>query len=238
MPGVAGHTARRALYEAMTALAGYPRLVLPAARWTGHGVPLSPDSDIVIEGFPCSANSFTVAAFTTSQPGKVQVAHHLHAPGHVIAAVRRGIPALVLIREPEDAVTEFARTKPALTVAQAARGYVRFYRPLLRYLDRFVVGAFDDVTTDLGSVVRRINERFGTSFAEFEPTEQNLARARSAGDRYWQSRTGPGLPLLGRTAPGGAGTEDAEPPPHRLPEDGPLRELLRTASALYRALAG
>src|SRR5207237_225251 len=93
------------------------------------------------------------------------------------------------IREPEDAVTEFARTKPALTVAQAARGYVRFYRPLLRYRDRFVVGAFDDVTTDLGSVVRRTPERFGTSVAWWEPTERSLARGSSPGARPHGSST-------------------------------------------------
>ena len=235
MPGVAGRVARRAAYEVMTTAAMYPWPSVPIARWMGHGVPISPRTDIVIEGFPCSANSFTVAAFATSQPGPIRVAHHLHAPGHVIAAVRRSVPALVLIRRPRDAVLEFVRTKPSLTVAQAARGYLRFYRPLLPFRDRFLVGTFDEVTTDLGSVVRRLNDRFGTSFAEFEPTDENVAKARAAGDRYWQSRAGPGLPLLGRGAsrssPFGAGGADAST--RGSPGDARTADLLRRASALY-----
>jgi hypothetical protein len=43
--------------------------------------------------------------------------------------------------------------------------------------DRFVVGLFDEVTSDFGAVVDRVNRRFGTSFRRFEPTPENEARA-------------------------------------------------------------
>jgi hypothetical protein len=237
MPGLTGRMVRRGLYEMMTITARFPWLVVPAATWRGHGVPLSADTDVLIEGFPRSANTFTVAAFATAQPHPVRIAHHLHAPGHVVAAVRRGVPALVLIREPEDAVLEFARIKPALTIAQALRGYVRFYQPLLPYRDRFVVGTFGDVTFDLGSVIGRINARFGTSFAEFEHTEENVARSQPAMDRYWRVRTGPGLPLLGRASGGDAGSQDDEAVSRSRYRGPRLNTLRRKASGLYRALA-
>jgi hypothetical protein len=54
------------------------------------------------------------------------------------------------------------------------RTYLRFYAPLLPYKSRFVLARFDSVITDFGSVIRCINERFGTHFAEFEHSEANV----------------------------------------------------------------
>ncbi len=185
----------RGLYEAKTLVAPFPRAALVAARWRGHGVPLGDDTEIVIEGYPRSANSFSVAAFELAQGRPTRIAHHLHAPGHVIAGVRAGVPALVLIRDPEDAILEFVIVKPYLSVRQALRGYLRFYGPLLPYLERLEVGAFREVTTDLGSVIGRINRRFGTSFLEFEHSEENVRICFQAMDRYWQGRVGRGAEL-------------------------------------------
>lgn len=200
----ARRTLARAVYEAGTLVGRSPAIALAVARWRGHGVPVGEDTDIAIEGYPRSANSFAVAAFTVAQSESVRIAHHTHTPANVIAAVRRGIPALVLIREPEDAVVEFVLLKPALTVGQALRGWVRFYQPLLPFRDRFVAARTDEVLSDLAAVIGRANERFGTSFAAFEPTEESLAAVREAAGGYWEGRTGRGLPLVGRTQ----GTEE------------------------------
>jgi hypothetical protein len=227
MPGFPGLIARRGLYEVMTAGARYPWVALPVARWRGHGVPLSHDTDILIEGFPRSGNTFAVAAFVVAQPKPVRVAHHVHAPGHVIEAVRRGLPVLVLIRRPEDAVREFLGIRPTLTAAQALRGYVRFYRPLVPYRDRFVVGPFEEVTADFGSVIRRINERFGCSFAEFEHTADNATKVQGASEEFWRERTGPGLPLVGRASADGSVAGGNE-----------VRASSPEAADLYRLLTG
>src|SRR5947208_1171655 len=40
-----------------------------------------------------------------------------------------------------------------------------------------------DATSDVGGIVRRVNERFGTRFREFERTPENLARVRDLIDR-------------------------------------------------------
>jgi hypothetical protein len=184
--------ASRAAYEAKTLVALHPAVALTITRLRRHGVLLSPDTDVLIEGYPRSANSFAVAAFTMAQPAPVQVAHHVHAPAHVIAAVRAGVPALVLVRDPEEAVLELVISKPNLTVRQALRGYVRFYRPLLPYREGFVTATFAQVTSDFGAVIRRLNERFGTSFREFEHTEENVRACFDAMDGYWRGRVGSG----------------------------------------------
>ena len=39
-----------------------------------------------------------------------------------------------------------------------------------------MVATFESVTSDFGGVVRAVNERFGTEFAVFEHTDENVAR--------------------------------------------------------------
>jgi hypothetical protein len=178
----------RGLYEAKTLVAMHPAIAMPIARIRGRGVLIDQWTDILIEGYPRSANVFTTTAFAMAQGRPVRVAHNVHAPAHVIAAVRAGIPSLVLVREPEDAVLRVVVRKQNVTIAQALRAYVRFYRPLLRWRHGFVVGHFPDVTTNLGAVIRRVNERFGTDFAEFDHTAENAQVCFDAMGRHWRAR--------------------------------------------------
>jgi hypothetical protein len=217
-----------------------PSLALPVARARGHGVVFTRRTDVVVEGYPRSGNTFAVAAFAHAQHGHVDIAHHTHAPAHVIAAARAGIPALVLIREPEGACVDFVSGKPYLSLRQALRGYVRFYRPLLRHRPAFVVGTFDEVHADFGAVMTRLNARFGTSFVPFEHTEENVRATVESADRGWAERAGPGLPLVGR---GGGGDPAALDPGlrerlvrrYRAPS---LAAARRAAEAVYTSVTG
>jgi len=178
---------RRAAFEVKTVVAEYPALAIPIAR-RRHGIPVRDDTDLVIEGFSRTGTSFAVAAFSMAQPQPLEVACHVHAPGQVIAAVRRGLPALVVAREPEGTVLSFVVRNPHLSMAQALRGYIRFYRPLVSLRDDVVVGDFLDITADFGAVTRRLNDRFATAFALFEHTPENVARCFAEIDGDYQRR--------------------------------------------------
>lgn len=158
-----------------------------ARRFTTGEFPTSV-TELCIEGFLRAGNTFTFIAFQQAQSRPVSVAHHVHAAGAVIAAVRMRTPTLALIRPPEQSVLSYVARWPELTLGQGLRGYTRFYRPLLPYRDGFVVGRFEEVTYDLGRVVHRVNERFGTNFVPFEPTEANLRAVREEMDR-WDANT-------------------------------------------------
>lgn len=190
LPGTGRDLAARAAYETKCVAAAHPWLAIPAARLRGHGELVRPDTDVVIEGYPRSANSFSVAAFRLAQGRPVEVAHHTHAPAHVIAALKLGIPTMVLIREPEESVLEFALVRPSLTVRQVLRGWARFYAALLPFRRRFVVGAFPEVTSDFGLVIRRLNLLFGSDFGEFEHSEENVRECFRQMDAYWRGRLG------------------------------------------------
>jgi hypothetical protein len=147
---------------------------LPVARIKYGESVVGSEAKLLIEGFTRSGVTFAVIAFQSCQPEPVRVAHTLHAPAHIQAAVRRGIPALVTIRDPEAAVLSAIIREPYVTVEQGLKAWIRFYTRILKYRQGFVLGLFDDVVGDFGRVIHDINERFGTTFKEFDHTPENV----------------------------------------------------------------
>src|ERR687894_957930 len=98
--------ADRARHYARRPLARTPYL-WDAAMWVRPGKRATlarPDTALVIEGFLRSGNTFSVAAFELANGPKLHVGRHLHGAPHVLRAVRLGLPTIVLIRQPRDAV--------------------------------------------------------------------------------------------------------------------------------------
>jgi hypothetical protein len=184
----------RIRYSVMTRLAPYPSLAVPLARLRREGELVDARTDLLVESYPRCASSFAIAAFRLAQePRSLRIAHHTHAAGHVIAGIRLGVPALVLIREPEGAVVSSRIRHPSRTYADLLRGFCAFYEPLVPCRGDLVVGTFAEVVGgELGAIARRLNARFGTDFAEFEPTEDNVARCLREIDEDWRRRRGDG----------------------------------------------
>jgi hypothetical protein len=180
------------------------------AEWDGKR-PVSSDVDIVIEGYPRSANTYAYAAMRVSQGRQVRIAHHLHQAAQVSWAARHGIPVMLLIRAPEDAVLSYVVREGFLTTRRALIDYVRFYERCWPYADAVVIAPFEEVTRDFGALVDEVNRRWGTSFAPFKGSadeqraveelierlnEDDQWRQRRAG-RVDDTRTKP-LPVQGR----------------------------------------
>jgi hypothetical protein len=134
---------------------------------------VTPDTQLLIEGFPRSANTFARVAFNTAQSGRVRIAHGLHVPAQVVRAAQWQIPTLLLMRKPKDAVLSFAIRDP-ISIDQAFRYYISFYETVEEYRDTYVLGLFEEVTEDFGEVIRRINNRFTTTFTPFSHDERNV----------------------------------------------------------------
>jgi hypothetical protein len=125
------------------------------------------DTAIDIEGFLRSGNTWSVAAFQIANGFTPHVGHHLHGGAHVLRAVRLGLPTVVLVRKPADAVSSYLVRRPTLTAEDALVEYLDFYRTAWPARNGFVVAPFTEVVTDFGSVIDRVNQRFGTSFHRF-----------------------------------------------------------------------
>jgi hypothetical protein len=162
-----------------TRVSEHPAIYLPFARRKYPGPSpqvVGSETELVIDGYTRCGTTFAVYAFQLAQRRPVKVAHHLHAGAQLIAAARMGVPAIVLIRRPEEAVLSQLVRESTVAVEDALAAYSRFYTALLPFRSSFVVGEFEEVTSNFGSVIRRVNERFGTAFDEFEPTPSNLQR--------------------------------------------------------------
>jgi hypothetical protein len=139
---------------------------------------VTPDKQLVIEGFPRSGNTFARRAFIMAQNegfDQTRIACHLHVPAQVILAARWQIPTLVPIRRPRDAVLSFVIRDP-ISVDQALRYYVSFYETVEKYRDAYVLGLFEEITEDFGQVIKHINDKFGTTFSLFRHDEENVSK--------------------------------------------------------------
>ena len=134
------------------------------------------DTELVIDGFPRSGNTFALVAFELAQPSRVRVAHHTHAAAEVVTAARWGLPVILTIRQPVDAIVSHCQYYSEVSMTTALLTYLVFYRRCLRYRDRVIVASFEQITGDMGQVIDRTNARFGTRFERFEHTEENVAR--------------------------------------------------------------
>ena len=157
----------RARHLARTWLSEQPALYLPLARRRYPGPSpevVGPDTELVIDGYTRAASTHVVYAFQLAQSRPVRLAHHLHAPAQVIEAVRRRVPALVLVRDPDESALSHAARERHVTVRDALLAHARYHERLLPFVDALVVASFEEVTRDLRPAVRRVNERFGTRF--------------------------------------------------------------------------
>lgn len=178
-----------ALYDVKTSVARFPPIAMPVARLRGRGELLDERTQVVIEAFPRCASSFAVAAFRLAQePRFTHIAHHTHMPAQVIRATERGLPTMVLVRDPIDAVVSHMIRSPDLGPRTAIRGYLRFHEPLLRHRGGFVTAPFDEVVRAFATSIERLNARFGTAFDAFDPTPGNVARIEDEIERDYRSR--------------------------------------------------
>ncbi len=177
-------------YQLRCLLALYPNLFFPLVnlKRNSRQLAVKKKTEIVIEGFPRSGNSFAVGAFRSAQSQPVNIATHLHAPAQIILASHKNIPTLVVIRNPVDAVISLkalhmecnAVTKKTMNLSYdfkiLLKSYIKFYKTIIPYKDKFVIGCFEEVTKDFSKIITKINQHFNTSFYSFKHTECNVQK--------------------------------------------------------------
>jgi len=119
-------------YRAVTFASTRPALYYGLRDMTGprDALCIQPDTELVIEGYPRSANSTTAYGFLDRQPRTVKLAHHKHHAAQLLRAVELGVPAVMLIRRPKEAalsnlaLREEARRRGGREQRQAQLGYI------------------------------------------------------------------------------------------------------------------
>ena len=103
-------------------------------------------------------------------------------------AVKHRIPTVLLIRPAEDAIVSHVIRDPYLPLGQALSDWILFYQALLPWRDQMVIADFGKVTNGFGEVVQRLNRDYGTRFAIFENSEENIARCYQAIEELFRKR--------------------------------------------------
>ncbi len=133
----------------------YARIRLPLRAGA-----LRRSTELVIDGFPRSANSYALVAIQQSNPD-VRICSHLHSPRAIKVAARRQLPILLLIRDPDEACASLVQLMPGLRLQSAYRIYWRYYESIVRHRPACQVASFSEVVGSLRDVVSALNARFG-----------------------------------------------------------------------------
>lgn len=168
----------------------YPWIAFPLfyAFGTRKHRAVSLSSDLVIEGFSRSANSFAVSAFRMAQDRAVSIATHLHQPCNVIRGIRLRKPVMLLIRDPISAVISLKslyiekrqrRVSSSTLFTPSFKDlftwYTLFYESLLPYRNDVLVLRFEQVTRDFGKCIEDLNRFYSTHFQVFNHTPENVS---------------------------------------------------------------
>ncbi|MEL6168584.1 MAG: hypothetical protein AAFR35_07820 [Pseudomonadota bacterium] len=219
-------------------IARRPVLYGAVARLTGNTQFVRSRTDLVIDGFPRSANSTTEAAFHVAEGADhgYRLAHHTHAPAQFLQAVRFGCPAVLLLREPDAAILSWKEAHgTGMTFATLYEDWLAFHRPLTGIGAHVVVAPFTLVIRDYGAVAAAVNAKFGTRFRCPAPSPAFAEAVARKRDRISYARTG--------HAPRYSSDRDTAFHARRMAERARLRDAqaapeLATLRAAARALHG
>lgn len=142
-------------------------------RFEGRHAPTE-RTDIVVEGYPSAGNSFTREALILTNPG-IEVASHLHSVAPLRLAMKRGVPAVALLREPSEAVASYLARFGTSGPGPELRRYSAFMEGLAEVKDYALVVTFEQVTSDFAGMVQQVNRRFAVSFRTFAGSQEQLA---------------------------------------------------------------
>lgn len=133
----------------------------------GIGSRITSATDLVIEGFPRSGNTFCAESFRLISDEHFGVASHVHHVAQVKEAVRRKVPTIIVVREPVACLASYLLGGPHATVRGVLKEYIAYHEGLSRVISSCMVVDFSDLTSDIDSVIDRANRLFQFGLTHF-----------------------------------------------------------------------
>jgi hypothetical protein len=165
-------------YELANYISQYPNLYTAISKiLSGRDCYTTEKTDIVIDGFPRSANTYATYAFDVAQSKKLIIANHIHKKSQFLLAKKYNIPAILLIRKPLDCISSLLIRQPKYDPATLFKSYYQFY-DTLKNLDSYVVGSFDMVLNHYDEIIKKVNQKFNTQFDLYYKTAENEEKVK------------------------------------------------------------
>ena len=118
---------------------------------------------LVVDGFPGSANSYATKVLRNYFPEGTRFGNHFHSPAETLRCLELGVPVLLTLRHPEQAVVSFVRRWDYVEMKSALRYYQWFYEALYGSFDKMVVSDFSYTIEHMDGIVERLREDFGVA---------------------------------------------------------------------------
>ncbi|MEY8831007.1 hypothetical protein AB9K34_21760 [Sedimentitalea sp. XS_ASV28] len=154
-----------------------------------HNLVCQPRSKLVIEGYPRSANTFSVDMINVicDAAGRKRppMGHHTHSVRNLRLGALQKIPLVVLIRDPAAAILSF-KIFSGRPVPFCLKRYVTFYSRTLQLNTPFILGEFEETVNDFNALLTRLNAvldeplPLSEDLARDSARAQELARTRAA----------------------------------------------------------
>lgn len=163
--------------------------------WPGRRL-VTRDTDLVVDGFPGSGNSFVSNCLRDSAAG-ARLESHFHYTVQLKRALALGVPAVVIVRQPAAAWSSLKSKEPALFDWLIALRWILYHSYVRRHLATLHVFLFEDVTADLDLLRRSCSavRRIVAGRLEADPGYRRASKHRTAVED-----SGPLLRLLGGRA--------------------------------------
>ena len=110
---------------------------------------------ICIDGFMRSGNTFAVEMFRLANPD-VEVAHHMHSTGQLRRAIKLGIPIVVPIRAPLDAIVSYMIYQQERDPDDAFVRYLLLHRWVRDHAEDVMVADFEVLTSDFNAIIHHL----------------------------------------------------------------------------------
>jgi len=121
---------------------------------------INQNTDIIVEGFPRSGNSFLVFYLKKISKNKINIASHTHHPAHVMKGYKEKKTIIIVIREPIDAVVSlFIFYKKKIKFELLIDEYISFYNRIFKYKDEFIILNFETIIKNPKKVINIINSK-------------------------------------------------------------------------------
>lgn len=193
---------------------------------------------LLIDGFPRSGNGFGSYALRELLGQDARISALSHAPRSFHRAARLGVPAALLIRDPDAVISSLITYDPTQTEITGFRSWIRFHEQLIQLLPHLVVADFETLTTDLPELVRRLNSSFGLGISLTAARDLRAEEIFSAIDRRGDELLASGLLDAARLAARSSRPMETRHHRHVARDDAPWTSLRCRAWAIYRKIVG
>ena len=172
------HAGRRLLRRGKYLVGNDPAFLPVLLRLTPLGLSrqITHQTDLAVEGFPRTGNTFTTFALQNAADHYLNIASHVHHPSQVKEAVRRGVPIVLVVREPLATLSSYLVFGTHGKASRVLQEYISYHRELVPYVDQVVICDFREATSDLSAIIGRINHRFGLHLPKFDQSAESVNR--------------------------------------------------------------